>query len=195
MELGVFDEIDLTLFIYNRPNAQGHSQDFFKRCLFFAWKEHGITLLGILLIGAFVIDEGVLDIPLAKLQPAGGNSEIRVDLVVEAFEDRAAGFENSTNTGRISTASFDLNRDPSRTFHFFFIMVVGTAPIAAPLQLNGIGTIPDFSFLFHNGSRKGTDCLRFSERKLQFVLKIACGVLNTTGQFFRRIFNGAGSPL
>jgi hypothetical protein len=108
MELGILNKIDLTLFIDHGQDTEGNGQEFFKRGFFLAGEKRGIALFGFFLIGALVIDKGVLDIPFTKLQPAGGTVEIRVDLAIQALNRRAPGEKDLPDATRIGTPCLDL---------------------------------------------------------------------------------------
>ena len=108
MELGILNEIDLTFFIDHDQNTERDGQEFFEKGIFLAGEKDGFALFGSFLVGAFVIDEGVLDIPFAKLEPAGGNAEIRVHLAVQAFKTRAPGEKDLPDTAWIGTPRLDL---------------------------------------------------------------------------------------
>jgi len=77
MEFCIANEIDFALFIDHSQNPQGMRKKLLQdgqgrfSCgepsLFAKLTENGVAALGILLIRALVINEGILDIPLAEL--------------------------------------------------------------------------------------------------------------------------------
>jgi hypothetical protein len=108
MELGISNEIDLALFIDHDQNTERGGQEFFKKGIFLAGEKDSFALFGSFLVGAFVIDEGILNIPFAKLEPSGGNAKIGVDLAVQAFKGRATGEKDLPDTAWIGTPRLDL---------------------------------------------------------------------------------------
>jgi hypothetical protein len=110
MELYISDEIDLAFFVDLHQTPETFLQEFFKRGVFDAGVENRVAFLGVFLVRALVVNEGILDIPFAQFQPTNWNAKICIDLAIKTFEDRAMRSENTANRGGIRTPRLDLDR-------------------------------------------------------------------------------------
>jgi hypothetical protein len=86
MELRVPDKIDLALFFDHGQDAESFRQNLFQRRTVGTFIKDRVAAFGIFLIHALIINEGILDIPFAKLESSFGNTEIGIELAVETFK-------------------------------------------------------------------------------------------------------------